>query len=45
MTDQHELARRESHLMAIVQRELPEFAGICNKHVQIIPKNRTAIAV
>jgi hypothetical protein len=82
MTDQHELARRESYLMAIVQQELPEFArmcrdpsadlvlmhqdafapslhedeykllgmaikfaGICNKHVQIIPKNRTAIAV
>jgi len=82
MTDQDELARRESHLIAIVEQELPEFAEMCrnsgadlvlmhqdafatslhedeykllgvaikfaglhDKHVQIIPKNRAAIAV
>jgi hypothetical protein len=82
MTEQDELARRKSHLIAIVEQELPDFARMCrdsgadlvlihqdafatslhedeykllgmaikfagihNKHVQIIPKNGTAIAV
>jgi hypothetical protein len=82
MTDHDELARRQSHLIAIVEQELPDFARMCrdsdadlvlmhqdafatslredeykllgmaikfagmhNKHVQIIPKNREAIAV
>jgi len=81
-TDQTELARRESHLISIVEQELPDFvemcrnsgadvvlmhqdafaaslnedeykllgmaikfAGLCNKHVQIIPGDRAAIAV
>jgi len=82
MTEQNELARRESHLIAVVEQELPDFARMCrdsgadlvlmhqeafatsldedeykllgmaikfagmhDKHVQIIPKNRAAIAV
>jgi hypothetical protein len=81
MTDE-KLAQRKSHLIAIVEQELPDFARMCcdssadlvlmhqdafaasldedeykllgmaikfagmhNKHVQIIPKDRTAIAV
>jgi hypothetical protein len=82
MTEREEFARRESHLIAIVEQELPNFARMCrdsdadlvlmhqdafatslhedeykllgmaikfagmhNKHIQIIPKNREAIAV
>jgi hypothetical protein len=82
MENQDEFARRESHLIAIVEQELPDFARMCrdsgadlvlmhqdafaasldedeykilgmaikfagmhDKHVQVIPKNRTAIAV
>jgi hypothetical protein len=29
MTDKNELARRESHLIAIVEQELPDFARMC----------------
>ena len=82
MENQGEFAQRESHLIAIVEQELPDFARMCrdssaelvlmhqdafaasldedeykllgmaikfagmhDKHVQIIPKNRTAVAV
>jgi len=29
MTDQNEIVRRESHLIAIIEQELPEFARMC----------------
>jgi len=29
MTDQDELTRRQSHLVGIVEQELPEFAKMC----------------
>jgi len=82
MPEQDEFARRKSHLIAVVEQELPDFARMCrddgadivlmhqdafaaslhedeynllgmaikfagmhDKHVQIIPRNREAIAV